>query len=505
MRNSVGPVILGISLMVSGCHKQADQSQPAAAQTAVTQIAWREGDVDDAFAEAKEAKKPVLLYWGAKWCPPCNLMKQTLFKDPAFIAETANFIPVHLDGDAKDAQNWGEKFGIAGYPTVIILTPDRQEVTRLAGGSTASQLADVLKVAATRTTSTEDLLKRADDPAGLSPDDWRLLSSFDWFDDPKHFGDYPKAAAYLGKLAQAAPDPAMKRHFALTGLLMATGTSDKPKLTADQQAQVRAILPAILSNYDEVKANRQEVGSAAGLILALPDPAARKALGGTLTAALDRMAADESIPLYDRLATAQAEITLSKGENGGKVAPDVMAKVRQRVAMADKAATDPQMRQAVMPSAGDLLADAGDKAGAETLWKAELPHAVAPYYFMVDLAGLKEDAKDYPAAIGWLRQAAETAQGPATRIQWAIFYSTGVIRMTPDDKAAVEQSAGMVIDALGANSSGYAERTSKKADDWAKKLRDWSGKHNGAEVLTRLDAKMGQACATGGCKDVLKA
>ncbi|PXA87287.1 dihydroneopterin aldolase [Nostoc sp. 3335mG] len=506
MRGSVSLMMLGVALAVAGCHKQPDTSNGAtAAQASTNQIAWREGDVDDAFAEAKEAKKPVLLYWGAKWCPPCNLMKQTLFKDPAFIAETANFVPVHLDGDAKDAQLWGEKFGIQGYPTVIILTPDRQEVTRLSGGSTAGQLADVLKVAATRTSSTEDLLKRADNPKSLSADDWRLLASFDWFDDPKHFGDYPKAAAFLAKLADAAPDPAMKRHFTLTSLLLGGGTGDKPKLDAAQQAQVRAVLPAILADYDEVKANRQEVGSAAGLILALPDPAERKAFGDKLTAALDRMATDDGTPLYDRLATAEAEITLSKGENSGKVTPDVMAKVRQRVALADKEATDPQMRQAVMPSAGDLLSEAGDKAGAEKLWKAELPKAVAPYYFMVDLAGLKEDAKDYPAAIGWLKQAAETAQGPATRIQWAIFYSNGVMRMTPDDKAAVEQSASMVIDALGANSSGYAERTEKKADDWAKKLRDWSGKHNGGDVMARLDAKMGQACAKGGCKDVLKA
>ena len=172
MRYSVSLMMLGVALAASGCHKQADTSNGATtAQASTKEIAWREGDVDDAFAEAKEKKKPVLLYWGAKWCPPCNLMKQTLFKDPAFIAETANFVPVHLDGDARDAQIWGEKFGIQGYPTVIILTPDRQEITRLAGGSTAGQLADVLKVAATRTSSTEDLLKRADNPAGRSPDE----------------------------------------------------------------------------------------------------------------------------------------------------------------------------------------------------------------------------------------------------------------------------------------------------------------------------------------------
>ena len=153
---------------------------------------------------------------------------------------------------------------------------------------------------------------------------------------------------------------------------------------------------------------------------------------------------------------------------------------------------------------GDLLDQAGDRAGAERLWKAELPRSLAPYYYMVDLAGLAEENKDPAAAIGWLRQAAETAQGPATRIQWAILYSEGVLRMTPDDNAAVEQSAGMVIDALGQNSSGYAERTRKKAGKWAEELKRWSKARGGSAVLARLDARMRRSCAGGRCDDVLK-
>jgi protein disulfide-isomerase len=432
-------------------------------------------------------------------------MKQTLFKDPAFIAETRNFIPVHLDGDAKDAQLWGQKFGIRGYPTVIVLLPDRMEVTRLDGGATASALTDVLKVAAKRTISTEELLKRAENPASLSADDWRLLASFDWTDDPKHFGDLTAGAAFVARLADAAPDPAVKRQFTLTSLLMANDNADVAKLTADQRAKFRVILPSILANYDEVKANRQELsGGAAALILGLPDPAERQALSRKLVAALDRLAADASVPLDDRLSTASAEVALSKAANKGKVAPGVMAKVRERVAMADKAATDPSMRQAVMPDAGQLLADAGDTVGAERLWEAELPHAVAPYYYMLDLAHLAETGKDTKAALGWLKKAAEAAQGPATRIQWAILYSNGVIRLAPDDKPAVAASAGMVIDALGRNNSGYAERTEKKVDTWSQKLREWGAKHDGADVLTQLSTKMDQACVKDTCKNGLK-
>jgi protein disulfide-isomerase len=503
MVRKFAPLMLGAALLaVTACNRSGPEGTTATAPT--TQIAWREGDVNDAFAEAKEQNKPVLLYWGAKWCPPCNQMKQTLFKDAGFIAESRNFVPVHLDGDGKDAQLWGEKFGIAGYPTVIILRPDHTEVTRLSGSSAAPQLAEVLKLTATRTTTTEDLLKRADDPAKLSPDDWRLLSSFDWLDDPKHFEDSKKTSAFLGRLAAAAPDPAVRRHFELVAMI--TGLDDaKPALTPAQQLQVASALPVVLASYDEVKANRQELSfGAATLINTLPDAGQRKVLGDKLIGALDRLAADDTIPLGDRLGTLNADIALAKKTGGGKVPPAVLAKVRGRAAMADKAATGPQARQAVISDAGQLLDDAGDRPAARRLWQAELTRSIAPYYYMVDLANLAEEDKDNAAAVGWLKKAAETAQGPATRIQWAIMYSQGVLRLAPTDKAAVEQSAGMVIDALGQNGAGYAERTRKKSAKWADALKSWSKAHGGAAVLARLDARLAQSCTGGRCENVLK-
>src|SRR5213075_1107692 len=38
-------------------------------------IAWFDGDVNAAFSAAKTSNKPVLLYWGAQWCPPCKQLK----------------------------------------------------------------------------------------------------------------------------------------------------------------------------------------------------------------------------------------------------------------------------------------------------------------------------------------------------------------------------------------------------------------------------------------------
>jgi len=489
--------LFAVTFALAACHRALPPAEVAAASG----IAWREGDVDDALAEARESGKPVILYWGAKWCPPCNQMKSTLFKDPAFIAQTRNFVPVYLDGDSEGAQRWGERFGISGYPTVIVLRADGSEITRLSSATTVSRLADVLKAAAGRTTPIETLFATArKDAASLSRDDWQLLAAFDWRNDPRHFADPARASALLERLARAVPDPVLKRRFALLALV--TGTRQGPDghyaLSPAQQGRIRELVPAILASPAEVTANRQELSYALPpLIAALPDAGQRAALGGSLVSALDHVYADAALPIPDRLGTVAADIALAKRPSGAIPAP-VLAKVRARAAWADKVATDAMVRQSVISNAADLLHEAGDDSGAKRLLEAELKRSEAPYYYMLDLASIAEDEKDGPAAIAWARKAYETAQGSATRVQWAIAYSQTVLRQAPDDKAAVEASAAAVIDELGRNPGSYYQRTRVKVSAWGKALRAWSDAHGGSAVLARLDTRMAGVCAKQG-------
>lgn len=483
----------------AGCQNAATAPKAEAVQ----EIAWREGDVADALAEAKESNKPVMLYWGAKWCPPCAQMKATLFKDPAFIAETRQFVPVYLDGDSQGAQRWGERFGISGYPTVILLRADGSEITRLSSGSTASRLADVLKLAAGRTTSTEALLAQAQsDPRALTADDWQLLAAYDWQNDPKHFGDHARAGALLAKLAAAAPDPALQRRFGLLALTIAAepGPDGNYTLSPAQQASLTTILPPMLANAQEVTANRQELSySTAPLVAALPDAAQRKALGGSLVAALDRVFEDDTLSLTDRLAAVRADVDLAKASDA-PVPPAVLAKVRARAAWADKTAKDAMQRQSVISDAAFLLHEAGDTPGAKKLVEAELKRSASPYYYMLDLASLAEDSGDKAGAISWARKAYETSEGASTRVQWAIVYSSTVMRLTPEDKAAVEASAGAVVDELGKSPDSYYQRTRVKVAAWGGKFRAWSEAHGGSAVLDRLEARMAQVCARQGAE-----
>ena len=463
----------------------------------VSKIAWREGDVSDALAEAKESGKPALLYWGAVWCPPCNQMKSSLFKDAAFIRETQNFVPVYLDGDSKGAQQWGERFGISGYPTVIILRPDGTEITRISSSTMAGQLPALLKTAVGRTTSTDELLAKAQaDPAKLTAADWQVLGAFDWRDDPKHFKDAKTAGPLLDKLAKAAPQPALQRRFALLALVV--GTDDEGKLAAAEQPKLEPVLGPILANLAEVKANRQELSYDVPVMIAgLADAKQRDALGKSLIAATDALYADTTLPIGDRLDSTMASVKLYPE---GKVPADVLAKVRERAAWADANAKDKMTRQGVIDDAAYLLWGAGDHAGAKKLELAELKRSDQPYYYMSSLSDFAEKEGDKAGAIEWARKAYEASQGPATRVQWAILYSKAVLRNAPADKAQVAKAANAVIDELGKSPDSYYQRTRVKVTDWGKKLSDWSVAHNGKDLLASLRSRMDGVCGKQGAQ-----
>ncbi|WP_369978846.1 thioredoxin family protein [Xanthomonas bundabergensis] len=503
---------LAALLALGGCDKPPAPAKPQAAAPAKAPdsagIAWREGDVDDAFAEAREQNKPVLLYWGAAWCPPCNRLKATLFKDPAFIARTRAFVAVHLDGDSQGAQAWGERFGIKGYPTIIVLRPDRSEVTRLAGDSDTTRLAEALRVAATRTTTSAQLLQKAlQAPATLDADDWTLLGEYGWAVDASQLVKPGEAAGVLAQLAAAAPQPALQRRFALQALA-AQDPGKAGAADAKRRAANRSLLQAVLADPAEVRANRSTLTYAARELVqaAAADAAERGTLSGALTHALDQVYADSSLPISDRLDTAAADIALARLAQGqpadagdGPHPPlpaAVVAKVQQRVQWAEQAAKTDYERQSTISTAAGLLDDAGDSAGAEQLLLAELGRSKTPYYYMPDLAGLAEARGDKQTALYWLKKAYESAEGPATRVQWGVLYVDGLIRLQPDNAAAIEAAAGQVIGELAGQPGGYHQRTRQRFDTLAKTLQGWSKGHDGNAVLARLQRKMQESCGS---------
>ena len=169
-------------------------------------IAWFNGDVDAAFKSAKASNKPVLMYWGAQWCPPCKQLKSAVFSRPDFIEKSKLFVAVYLDGDLPDAQKWGDVFRVTGYPTVVVFKPDRTEITRIAGNMDLSLYARVLDDALSDVRPVKDVVAlavKAEKP--LTATDCRRLAyhAFDLEDEGRF--DPAQLQQAFGNAARLCP------------------------------------------------------------------------------------------------------------------------------------------------------------------------------------------------------------------------------------------------------------------------------------------------------------
>ena len=145
---------------------------------------------------ARAAGKPVLLYWGADWCPPCSRLKATVFRHPEFVDRTRLFVAVNLDGDEPGAQRLGEQFDVSGYPTVVVLSPDREEITRISIFMGIEQYVHALDVALAATQPASAAYAAV--LSGVATDsDLRLLAYYSWGQDNEPAGRRATVAGYV--------------------------------------------------------------------------------------------------------------------------------------------------------------------------------------------------------------------------------------------------------------------------------------------------------------------
>ncbi len=254
------------ALLLAGCDRRKDepppppdpQSVPAtdAAKAAAGEshlppgIDWFDGDVDAAFAAARTANKPVFLYWGAEWCPPCAQIKTTIFSKREFQERSRLFVPVYLDGDTPSAQKYGERFGVVGYPTMILFKPDGTEITRLPGGVDVARYARILDVALADARPVSDILAAARSGGAVTSNDWKLLAYYSWSTDNGHVLPADRQLDTFRALANRCPAelPAECARFFFDYLGAAAAASEpgKPALDGLERADARRKLLALL-------------------------------------------------------------------------------------------------------------------------------------------------------------------------------------------------------------------------------------------------------------------
>lgn len=516
----VALVLLAAAGSLAGCGRAQHDAPaaPASTTTAVEQpaasgeshlppgIDWFQGDVDAAFAAAKSAPKPLFLYWGAEWCPPCAQIKATIFNRREFQERSRLFVPVYLDGDVPSAQKQAERFGVVGYPTMILFRPDGTEITRLPGGVDIERYAKILDVAIADARPVKDILAAAASGADVTRNDWQLLAYYDWpTDNGRVLPDSQRQGTFkvLAERCPADMKPDCARlYFEYLGAVAQAASDGPSPLTGLDRAISRKKLVGLLDSPAVDRANVQNLLYASDDVIGLLSDAGspeRRELTTAWGAALDRVGAGEArdaLSAADQLKLLRARVMLVQLDAPDQpLTPALQDQIRQAVARVDAEVTNSYARQAAINAAANLYFTAGMDEDANKLLVAELGKTKSPYYFMLDLADIAEKAGRKDEATKWLAQAYAGAQGPATRFQWGYSYLVGLLEMTPADAQTIEKVGLQVIGELGEDPDAFYQRTRLRLDQLSTKLLDWGRSGDAAQVVERLRNRTAGICA----------
>ncbi|MCZ6771698.1 MAG: thioredoxin family protein, partial [Proteobacteria bacterium] len=361
-------------------------------------IEWFVGSVEAAFAAAKVTGKPIYLYWGAEWCPPCHAIKATVFKSPEFIERSKLFIPVYLDGDMENAQAYGEKFGVLGYPTMIVFDSNGVELTRIPGGIDLTAYANILDLTLGNASSASGIVERVmNTEASVTEDECTLLAYYSWGQDTKILAERDTAEAFR-RMTAACPESLKKERSILylswlDEALQAAesdvdidadldaGEPGKP-LTPELRREALNSLEGVLGDYELVKANIHTVifsGATLARNLTEAGSEARISLTRNFIDNYDKIAVDESVYKRERIYTLSGKMGFERiDDEAAEISANLKQEIVDMVAWADESTPSVYERQPIINALGNVLDAAGMDDAAKPLLLAELSISKQP-------------------------------------------------------------------------------------------------------------------------------
>jgi thioredoxin-related protein len=511
-------VALIASVWLSACGKPepAPKNSSAAAHTSAASsahvsdgIAWRaalnDADVDASFALARSQNKPVFVYWGAAWCPPCNQLKATLFNRQDFIARSKAFVAVYIDGDSPGAQKLGARFKVRGYPTTVLFNAEGVELTRLPGEVDAAQYAQIMTLGMNAQRPVKAVLEAAQNTATaaqLSANDWKLLAFYSWETDEQQAAPTGQLPTLLKQLAQACPAGETDTATRLMLKSIAVAEKSTPPSIQHRERVLKLLADAASSRSQmDVLTN-----SAADLVrgLSASKTSERTALVGAFNSALKTLEADTTLSRADRLTALSARVELAKIDDDKDTKPAksaepaipeaLQAEVRAHVAQLDRDITDGYERQAVITSAADVLEQAGLLTESSALLESNLSKSHSPYYLMSGLASNAKKRGDIEGALRWSESAFNKSEGPATRLQWGASYVRTLVELAPQDEARIERTVQQLFAEAAAQPDAFFERSARSLQRVGTQLQTWNKDKKHAAVVQRLQAQMTGIC-----------
>lgn len=138
--------MVGAGVIVGAVSGPLRAEPPRSGAAGAAKVKWQ-NNLKSAQKLAIEQNKPIMIVFGATWCPPCRKLEKETLSDKRTVAIIErDFIPVHLDYDKET--KIVKILDVERLPCMIILTPDADLLHKSVGYSEPKEfqqkLADAL-------------------------------------------------------------------------------------------------------------------------------------------------------------------------------------------------------------------------------------------------------------------------------------------------------------------------------------------------------------------------
>ncbi len=492
VRHRAAPVVMFLALgLAVACSDPVTVSPTRVEGDAVP---WFAGGVEEAFEQAARLGKPLFLYWGAVWCPPCHNLKNEIFARPEFAERIRDFIPVYLDGDTERAQIWGERFDVSSYPTVVLFSPSGVEVFRMPSDVTVDRYAELLDAAIARFRPVHELLAEVlrVGPGQADRQDLELVAFHSWSQDRGlSMASRGTLEGFLTLYLQTPAVYEMARSRFLTLALesaMAASTGhpegcqdrssrDRPVPDEEQRREMLSGLLGVLSRADLWVVNKHFLTLRSADTVDFLTPAPGPARAGLVEAWLTAARGMEEHPQFsttERLYALLPRLELARidGPRDGPLPPELVEHVRGRADWVRAHVTDEGELQTVLNMAAWLLSLSGLDAEAVELLTEMMVAAEAPNYFMSTLGAMS--GNDPERALYWHRMAYDRASHGSTRFRWGASFLQSMIELTPDAEDAILEASEEILGELLTLDDAFSGRNYAYLGDLEGRYRAWA-------------------------------
>lgn len=127
-------------------------------QTLRAEVTFSDLSFDAAIAQAKKAKRVVMVDYYTDWCGWCKVLDKKTYSD-ANVGKyaTSDFVSLKINAEKGEGIALAKKSKVQGFPTIVFYNGDGEEVHRVVGYQEAEKFLQSMKIAVS---NSEASLKR---------------------------------------------------------------------------------------------------------------------------------------------------------------------------------------------------------------------------------------------------------------------------------------------------------------------------------------------------------